>query len=76
MSDFTDKIYEQALDLPIEDRLILIDKLLSSTNLSLSQEIDKAWSLEAEKRCQELKSGKAKLISGDEVFEKIPKRFS
>jgi putative addiction module component (TIGR02574 family) len=76
MTNLTEKIYEQALDLPIEDRLNLIDKLLSSTNLPLSKDIDKAWSIEAEKRCQDLDSGKANLIPGDEVFKKIKKRFS
>jgi hypothetical protein len=35
----SEKIYEQALNLPINDRLILIDKLLISTNLPAQNEI-------------------------------------
>lgn len=73
---FTEKIYEQALDLPIDDRLILIDKLLKSSNLSNQEEIDQAWSEEVELRFQDLGSGNAKLIPGEVVFEKIKKRFS
>ncbi|MCD6532965.1 MAG: addiction module protein [Deltaproteobacteria bacterium] len=76
MPELAEKIYEQAIDLPIDDRLILIDKLLNSTNLSTQDDIDQAWSKEVELRCQELDSGKAKLIPGEEVFEKIKKRFS
>jgi putative addiction module component (TIGR02574 family) len=76
MVELAEKIYEQALDLPIDDRLILIDKLLISTNLPTQNDINQAWSKEVERRCQELDSGKARLISGDEVFEKIKKRFS
>ena len=76
MVELAEKIYEQALDLPIDDRLILIDKLLISTNLPTQNDIDQAWSKEVEHRCQELDNGKARLIPGEEVFEKIKKRFS
>lgn len=76
MVALAEKIYEQALDLPIDDRLILIDKLLHSTNLPTQAEIDQAWTKEVELRCQSLDKGKAKLIPGEEVFEKVKKRFS
>lgn len=71
-----EKIYEQALNLPINDRLILIDKLLISTNLPAQNDIDQAWVQEVERRCQEIDNGTAKLIPGEEVFEKIKKKFS
>ncbi len=76
MEQITEKIYEQALDLPIEDRLILIDKLLMSTNLPTQEDIDQAWSKEVERRSQELDNGKSKLIPGKEVFRKIRNRFA
>lgn len=76
MAELAEKIYEQALDLPIDDRVILIDKLLISTNLPTQADIDKEWEQEVERRCQELDSGKSKLIPGEQVFEKIKKRFS
>jgi putative addiction module component (TIGR02574 family) len=69
----SEKIYEQALNLPINDRLILIDKLLISTNLPAQNDIDQAWVKEVERRCQEVDNGTAKLIPGEEVFEKILK---
>ncbi|OGQ89765.1 MAG: hypothetical protein A2464_10490 [Deltaproteobacteria bacterium RIFOXYC2_FULL_48_10] len=70
------RIYEQALNLPINDRLILIDKLLISTNLSAQNDIDQTWVQEVERRCQDVDNGTAKLIPGEEVFEKIKKKFS
>ena len=71
-----EKIYEQALDLPIDDRLVLIDKLIKSSNLSNQEEIDQAWSEEVELRFQGIESGTAKLIPGEVVFDKIKRRFS
>ena len=76
MEELSEKIYEQAINLPIDERLILIDKLLISTNLPTQKDIDQSWSAEVERRCQALDRGEAKLISGNEVFEKIRKRFS
>jgi len=70
------KIYEQALNLPTDDRMVLIDKLLHSTNLPTRLEIDKLWADEVERRCREVEEGKAKLIPGEEVFKKIRKRFA
>ncbi len=71
----TNKIYEQALDLPTDDRMVLIDKLLHSANLPTQLEIDKLWAEEVERRSKDIESGKAKLIPGEEVFRKIRKRF-
>jgi putative addiction module component (TIGR02574 family) len=76
MAASAEKIYEQALDLPIEARLHLIDKLLQSTNLPTQAEIDQAWAEEVELRCQSLADGKAKLIPGEEVFAEIKKKYS
>ncbi len=72
----TEKIYEQALDLPTDDRIILIDKLLHSANLPTQHDIDKMWAEEIERRSQAVESGKEKMIPGEDVFDKIKKRFS
>lgn len=76
MIALAEKIYEQALDLPTDDRLILIDKLLHCTNLPTQSGIDQAWAQEVEKRCKSLDKGTSKLISGKEVFKKVKRRFS
>ncbi len=74
MIALAEKVYEEALDLPTDDRLKLIDRLLHSTNLPTQVDIDKAWSKEVEKRSDRLKKGTAKLIPGEEVFAKIKSR--
>ena len=74
-SAMANKIYEQALNLPTDARMVLIDKLLHSTNLPTQQEIDKLWAKEVERRCKDIETGKAKLIPGEEVFRKIRQRF-
>ncbi len=76
MSNLTEKVYEQALDLPLEARIALIDKLLMSTNLPSRADIDQAWSKEVDSRFQQVESGQAKLVPGKEVFDKIRKRLT
>lgn len=75
MSTVTDKVYNEALSLPANARLDLVDKLLSSLNLPTQQEIDKSWAEEAERRINEIDQGKVKLISGNKVFEKIRHKY-
>jgi putative addiction module component (TIGR02574 family) len=59
----------------MDERAILIDCLLKSMNPP-EAEIDKKWAAIAKQRLTELRSGKVKAISGDEVFEKIWNRFA
>jgi putative addiction module component (TIGR02574 family) len=75
MIELAEKIYELALDLPMEDRLILIDKLLLSANLPTQDDIDQAWSKEVERRYQEIDNGRVRLIPGEEVFQRVKERF-
>ena len=70
-----DDLIAEALSLPVEVRTQLADKLLRSLNPS-RREIDEAWAVEAEKRVQEIRTGKVKTIPGGEVFKKIGNRLS
>ena len=76
MLALAEKVYEEALDLPTDDRLKLIDRLLHSTNLPTREDIDQAWAKEVDERSDSLKNGNSKLIPGEEVFKKIKSRFS
>jgi putative addiction module component (TIGR02574 family) len=66
----TQELFDEAVSLPVEMRAQLIDKLLRSIH-PVQKEIDELWAKEAEKRVEEIKSGKVKTIPGDEVFKKI-----
>jgi len=71
----TKELFDEAISLPIEIRTQLVEKLLLSLNPS-QKEIDKLWAKEAEKRVEEIRSGKVKTISGEKVFKKIRNRLS
>ena len=69
----TKDLFDEAVSLPVEIRAQLVDKLLRSLH-PFQKEIDESWAAEAEKRVEEIKSGKVKTIPGDEVFKRIPSR--
>jgi len=69
----TEELFDEAVSLPVEIRAQLIDKLLRSIH-PVQKEIDELWAAEAEKRVEEIKSGKVKTTPGDEVFKKILSR--
>jgi putative addiction module component (TIGR02574 family) len=60
--------------LPVDIKTILVEKILDSLHPS-QDEIDALWKLEAEKRVEEIRSGKVKTIPGHEVFDEIRDRF-
>jgi len=66
----TKELFEEAVSLPVEIRTQLVDKLLRSLHPT-RKEIEELWAEEAEKRVEEIKSGKIKTIPGKEVFKKI-----
>ncbi len=66
----TKELFDEAVSLPVEIRTQLVDKLLRSLHPT-RKEIDELWAKEAEKRVEEIKSGKIKTIPGKKVFKKI-----
>lgn len=70
----TDELFEEAVSLPVDIRTQLVDKLLQSLHPT-QREIDKLWAVEAEKRVEEIRSGKVATIPGEEVFKKIRNRL-
>jgi putative addiction module component (TIGR02574 family) len=71
MTSTNDRVVEEALSLPSDVRISLIEKLLTSLNLPVDEEIDRLWAEEAERRVSQIEEGKAKLVPGEEVFAKI-----
>jgi hypothetical protein len=56
-------------------RMSLVEKLLASFNLPTHAEIDRLWAEEAERRVSQIDRGDVELISGDEVFAKIRRKY-
>lgn len=71
----TKQIIKEAESLPVEERAVIIDRLLRSLNTP-SHEIDLLWIDTAKHRLSELRSGKVKSIPGDQVFAKVKKYFN
>lgn len=66
-----DRIIEEALSLPANLRLSLIEKLQESLNQTIDPEIDRLWADEVERRIAQIEEGKAQWISGEEVFARV-----
>jgi putative addiction module component (TIGR02574 family) len=71
MTTINDRVIEEALSLPAEARLNLIEKLLMSLNLPIDEEIDRLWAEEAERRVSQIEEGKIELVPGEKVFAKL-----
>ena len=71
----TKDLIAEVTSLPVEERAMVADSLLKSLN-SPATDIDKKWSEVAKRRLSELRSGSVQAIPGDEVFNRIWKRFS
>ena len=70
----TKELIEEAVSLPVEERALVVDSLLRSLNQPES-EIDKKWAAVAKRRLIELRSGAVEPLPGQEVFDKIWRRF-
>lgn len=68
------QLINEAVSLPIEERAMVVESLLSSFNQPES-EIDQLWIQEAQRRLSELTSDETKAIAGKDVFEKVLNRF-
>jgi putative addiction module component (TIGR02574 family) len=75
MATTVDKICNEALYLPAEARIGLIECLLNSLNLPTQADIDRLWSEEAERRITEIDRGDIKLVPGEQVFANIRRKY-
>ncbi len=74
MTTQTMELLDMVETLPIDEKALLVDRLLESM-YPHQKEIDELWRIEAERRVEEVRSGKVKTIPGEEVFAEIEKRF-
>jgi putative addiction module component (TIGR02574 family) len=64
-------IEQEALNLPIEDRAGLAEKLLSSLDALTEQEAERLWLMEVQRRCAEIDQGLVELVSAEEMEHRI-----
>ncbi len=71
MSPQLQRIEEDALLLPAEEKEHLVERLLQSLQSEALAAIDPAWIAEAERRYRELKSGQVQAVPGDGFFDQV-----
>ena len=67
-------LLERVDSLPIDMKIEIVGKILESLSPT-QKDIDDLWKAEVERRIDDLESGKAKTIPGDQVFANIRERF-
>lgn len=63
-----DQLEREAMQLPAASRALLAEKLVESLDSAETDEIQKLWAVEAIRRRDEVRSGRVKPISGDQVL--------
>ncbi len=66
MSTQLEAVEAQALNLSVDERAKLADRLI--TSLFEDHEIEEAWAGEVERRIEEIESGRAKLVPASEAI--------
>jgi putative addiction module component (TIGR02574 family) len=74
MAAKTNELISMVESLPVDIKTTLVEKILNSLHPS-QKEIDALWSKVAERRVDEIKTGKVKTIPGDKVFREIQEKF-
>lgn len=72
----TDRVVSEALELPAEARISLVERILASLNLPTQPDVERLWAEEAERRVAEIDKREVDLIPGDEVFDKVRQKYA
>lgn len=68
-----DAIIADAMKLPLRDRVRLAQQLTSSLDDEIETGVEEVWFEEAERRLEELRTGKVEGIDSDEAFRNARK---
>jgi len=66
-----DQITDAALALSSEARALLADRLVESLDPLQDEEVHQLWAIEAQRRLDEVRSGRVKPIDGAEALERV-----
>jgi putative addiction module component (TIGR02574 family) len=77
MSAHFEQLAADAMKLPLKDRVRLAQRLISTLDENFAAEteaeLEALWFTEAERRLEELRSGKVQGINGEDAFRKARK---
>jgi putative addiction module component (TIGR02574 family) len=76
MTPQVSEVLEKALALSTEERGLLIDQLIESLDEGPAEEgVEEAWGVEIKRRVDEIRSGKVKMIPGEQVLREVAQEF-
>ena len=62
------------MSLPPDDRVELAEGLMWSLDEAYQEKVERAWNAEIDRRLDEIHSGRAELVDGDEALRRLPDR--
>jgi putative addiction module component (TIGR02574 family) len=68
-------VLEKALKLSTQERGLLIDRLIESLDEEAEDGVEQAWDDEIKRRVDEIRSGRAEMIPGEEVRRRLAARI-
>jgi putative addiction module component (TIGR02574 family) len=70
------ELLKKALALSTQDRGALIDRLIASLDDEPADEgVEAAWDEEIKRRVEDIRSGRVKTISGEQVLQEMARKF-
>jgi putative addiction module component (TIGR02574 family) len=76
MTPRVSEVLEKALTLSTQERGLLIDQLIESLDEGPVEEgVEEAWSAEIKSRVDDIRSGKVKMIPGEQVLRELAQEF-
>ena len=66
-----EQLAQQAMELPPADRADLAERVMESIDFSSSEELQQLWSVEANRRLEDLRSGRVQPIPAEEVLAEV-----
>lgn len=75
MSELLNKMKNEALSLPVNDRAKLAHELIISLDECIDSDVNNAWEAEISRRVQEIKDGTAKGRPAEEVLSEIRAKY-
>ena len=70
MGSHFDEIARDAMTLPLRDRVKLAQRLVSSLDDPMETDVEALWAAEAERRLEELRTGKVQCVEAADAFRK------
>jgi len=76
MAATVDELIQEALDLPVDQRISLAHKILASIEPPPTSAIESAWDEEIRRRIARYDAGQSKGIPAEEVFAEVERRLT